>query len=59
MWNDDHNVNDKKKIFAKPPLIMVPMLNMNGYSKSWANEVEPEENAAINAFVGPANVADE
>ena len=58
-WDDDHVGNDKKVMFAKPPLIIVPMLEKNVYSESEANKKEPVQETGIGALeVRPAIVAD-
>ena len=59
MWDDDNFVGDIQNIFVEPLQIMSLMPEINGNEEPAVNEIEPEQESAIDAFEEqPVVVAD-
>ena len=60
MWVDNQIVGDMREIFADIPLIFVPMPEISIGDLQAANEIEPEQETAIDAIEEqPVIIADE
>ena len=60
MWDDNHIGWLKQVIFAEPPLTMSPMPEITGDEEPAASEIEPEQEAAVQAIEEqPVIVADQ
>ena len=60
MWVDNQIVGDMQEMFADTPLIIVPMPEINIGDLQAANEIEPEQETALDAIEEqPVIIADE
>ena len=59
MWDDDNLAGDIQDIFVKPTRIMAWMPEISGVAEQSTNEIEPEQEAPIDATEEQVIVADE